>query len=459
MYGTITVKEFKVAAGQLHVVLQSLQEYVGEAFCSGRVLSLLERSLSGEISLFRLEEPYVDKDFRDLYYSDFSKRFKEVSRDSKRVHLYLGARRQYAGFFTLHNVSPCNIGRSCISPDAMGAGGTFLCLSDYKVNFCGEELHVRAFPWMQQDVNMSRCAHVAVWEIIRYFSQRKSNYREILLGEIDRMSDKPQRKVPSSGLTISEVARCLAHYGFSVNIHSKEVLAKSKNYKGCDFYQLLFSYIESGIPVIASFKKRPHAIVIMGHGPVASAASYRSRIIPSYKLCRELVSCDDNKMPYSRLDIQGKDEGQDLSCIVVPLYEKMYIDLFSFISVILPEFERENITSKTGGQYVRRVFITSSNALKRFVRQNSGDEDYIKYTGRLLMPKFVIVAEYALLAEYPKQVRCRLIFDATALEKQSFKDNYICVKSEDSLTIRAISSTLKLKSKTEPLYVNNLQGT
>ena len=451
----IVVKNFSVKVSGIAGALADVQRYVKKDFLSDQALKLLAGSLSSDITLLRVEEPYVDKDFRDLFYRDFSKRFREVCRNSKRVHVYSDG--DYLGFFTLHGVAPFNIGRSYLAPRAVGSRvHGYMCLSTYHVNFCGEDLTVNAFPWMQQDVNMSRCAHVAIWEVIRYFSQRRSNYSEVLLGEIDDAGDDFRRKVPSNGLTLTDIAACLCDHGFAVNIHSREAIGKKIG--TFDFNQLIFAYIESGIPVVAVFSNRPHAVAVMGHGKVdvAAAAGYRDAVIPSYRLCGGLVSCDDNKMPYSELPTGVGEAAWKISHIVAPLYEKMYVDLFTFMIDIVPEFEREFLDRSQGKQYIRRVFITSSNAFKRFVFRESGDEEYIKYTGRLLMPKFVVVAEYSLKDEFPGFIRYRLLFDATSFERQSFKDNYICMKVQKKLMVNGIGHALDLVRETEPVYVNNL---
>lgn len=48
-----------------------------------------------------IENPYVDKDFRDSYYNDFSKRHLSVDRNSYRIFLFSDT--GYLGFLTLRN--------------------------------------------------------------------------------------------------------------------------------------------------------------------------------------------------------------------------------------------------------------------------------------------------------------------------------------------------------------------
>jgi hypothetical protein len=84
--------------------LSELREKVGSSYLSDHSLGLLRQSLSDNVQYMLLEYPYVDKDFRSTYYSDFSKRHKKIDRNSYRVHLF--GKEEYFGFFTLRNTYP-----------------------------------------------------------------------------------------------------------------------------------------------------------------------------------------------------------------------------------------------------------------------------------------------------------------------------------------------------------------
>lgn len=120
----------------------------------------LESGIANTIEQIVLEYPYIDKDFRDTYYNDFSKRFEIIAKDSVRLHLFYNknqhTQENYAGFLTLRDTKVFTIGRSYINPKALkNFDGGFYCLAKYPVLFKGEELTVEAFPWMQQDGNVA----------------------------------------------------------------------------------------------------------------------------------------------------------------------------------------------------------------------------------------------------------------------------------------------------------------
>lgn len=98
--------------------ISELQEEVGSDYLSGDSLHLLKKILARCVQKLIVEYPYVDKDFRSTFYSDFSKRHRQIDRNSYRVHLF-GEDEKYFGFFSLRNTSPFNLGRGYINPEAL----------------------------------------------------------------------------------------------------------------------------------------------------------------------------------------------------------------------------------------------------------------------------------------------------------------------------------------------------
>ena len=48
----------------------------------------------------------------------------------------------------------------------------------------GDLKTISASPWMNQQCDFSVCAHVAVWSIVKYYSNEYSEYRDIDIGEL-----------------------------------------------------------------------------------------------------------------------------------------------------------------------------------------------------------------------------------------------------------------------------------
>ena len=68
--------------------ISELQEEVGSDYLSGDSFHLLKKILARCVHKLIVEYPYVDKDFRSTFYSDFSKRHRQIDRNSYRVHLF-----------------------------------------------------------------------------------------------------------------------------------------------------------------------------------------------------------------------------------------------------------------------------------------------------------------------------------------------------------------------------------
>jgi hypothetical protein len=432
----------------------------------------LEAGIADSIEQIVLEFPYIDKDFRDTYYNDFSKRFEDISKDSIRLHLFYKkdqhTQDNYAGFLTLRDTKVFTIGRSYISPRALkNFEGGFYCLAEYPVLFKGKELTVEAFPWMQQDGNVSICAHIAAWSVIRYFSQKYPFYPEKTLHEIT-VHDSPTRRIPSKGATVEQIAQILQKNRFDPEIYIRQISPDEQIYSPEEFTRLIYTFVESGIPYIAGLREKRHAIAVIGHGKLSEVKKVFSEgqgIVDSYELMESVIVSDDNHLPYGKAynyENERHIKFDDIDILVVPFYQKMYLDVNFLYDRLLPSLENNIIAIEKGKTLIRRVFITSSRSFKRKIFAESNDQIYRDIHTNLQMPKFIWVAEYSTIDEYNNnKISRRIIFDATMLKHQH--GNFISIKSDAELCVRPrstqqISPAIKLLQTTEPMYINNLKG-
>ncbi|WP_020677333.1 hypothetical protein [Geopsychrobacter electrodiphilus] len=431
----------------------------------------LDKHISNEINEIILEYPYVDKDFRDTYYNDFSKRFEKISRDSVRLHLFYdkdnSSQNNYAGFLTLRDTKVYTIGRSYLCPKALkDFSGGYYCLAEYSVLFKGNELTVWAFPWMQQDGNVSICAHIAAWSVVRYFSQKYPFYPEKTLHEIT-VHDSPTRRIPSRGATIEQIAQILQKNRFDPEVYVREISSEDAIYKPEEFNRLIYTFIESGIPYIAGLREKKHAVAIVGHGELSDIDSVFSEgqgVVDSCDLVESVILSDDNHLPYRKAynyENDGYIKLEDIDVLVVPFYQKMYLDVDFLYDRLLPSLEKNLLNLEEGKTLVRRVFITSSRSFKKSVNVYSKDDIYREIHTHLQMPKFIWVAEYSTIDEYKKcLVSNRIIFDATMLKH--YEGNFISLKSGSEVSVNPhgdgiTGPAIKLKEQVEPMYKNNLR--
>ena len=435
-----------------------LLKTIGDKFLTNLCADRLDEGLSNKVKYKLIEFPYVDRDFRSVYYSDLSKRHKQISRDCVRVHLFETEfsdhdlpKAGYLGFITLRQTPKYTIGRSYLSPRAVKHSPGYVVLSPYKVNILGQELSVNAFPWMQQDINVTVCAHVAAWSVMRYFSSRQPWYTDRNLAEVVSASLSPVRKIPSEGLTMGQMAHILNEIGFSTKIFPKTEVSKDL------FPQIVYHYVESGIPVIANIAKE-HAMVIIGHGLVKKTTGLNSPgITDASSLIDCFLSSDDNYLPYRDLT---SDSGSGYSIdqiegILVPLHDKMYITPVDLLELLLPQIEKQSPIK--GKKLIRRVFLTSSRALKKYAREKTTDTAYKAYIYKLNLPKFVWIVEYSEPKHYDdRKADYRLIVDSTA----TIHDKDAILSFQQGSTILDYSNKkveeYKITDPVTPLIINNL---
>lgn len=443
-----------------------IQHFVKDFMPDG-VKEMLQNGIADTISEILLEVPYVDKDFRDTYYHDFSMRFANIDRDSVRLHFFYTAGcitpENYGGFVTLRDTKIKTIGRSYLHPKVLkNFSEGYYCLSDYKVNIRGVEFAVQAFPWMQQDGNVSRCAHIATWGVIRYFSQKYKYYAEKTLNEMITAHDSKTRKVPSKGMTIDQIAQILANNRFTPEIYFRESFKQPG-----EFNRLLYTFVESGIPFVAGLLEEQHAVGVIGHGKLSDINTVVANckgIVDSSDFIEEIILCDDNHLPYSRAYNYENDNHytyEQIGCIIVPFYQKMYLDVSRLYDFILPKLEL-TLGLDDKAVTVRRVLLTSSRSFKRFIHEKCKDEIYKEIQLDAQMPYFIWIAEYSSVEQYADgKISHRIIFDATML---NFHDTvYLSIKKEDEVRFKmkihdeSESRTVKVQSKTENMYENNLR--
>jgi len=228
---------FKFVKRDFNYLQQIFKKYIPDT-----IKIILEDGISTDVKTILIEYPYIDADYRDTFYNDFSKRFKFFNKNSIRLHLfksefgnsvklnsenYEGLINSYCGFITLRDTKVFTIGRSLLNPKALkGVTSGHCILANYKINIKGYEFDIQAFPWMQQDANVSRCAHIAIWCIVRYFSEQYHFYPFKTLYQITNLPIMNTRKSPSIGLTIHQISQILISCNFSPEVYLRRLIDK-----------------------------------------------------------------------------------------------------------------------------------------------------------------------------------------------------------------------------------------
>lgn len=405
-----------------------------------RGLSRLVHVLDGQCRSVIVERQYLDKDYRDTFANFHAKRFSTPPSRCVRLHFFeepitemhldspekLHLESHYLGYSVIRATRPNSIGRTLLSHHLRKDPGSHLCLCKEKVQVLGEKLEIRGFPFISQDADATVCAESSLWMILRYLSNRYPNYAETLPFQITKLASNHalgSRVFPSSGLASWQLAEALRLRDVSPMIYSREQFKD-------DFEHLLYTYIESGFPLLTTVDG--HVFVSFGHSsdfasvPTTVAGKFR------YTSCfnESLTICDDNHFPYQclRRDATGKTSCcsgftfADINEFIVPLPEKV------FLSAEAAQKAIENVLNDPGTGIARlspslagedltlRLFLTTGRALKSKLTQRGMGNDLVATLYRQVpLPHFVWVCEISVTSEYvsDSNIRGEILWDAT----------------------------------------------
>jgi hypothetical protein len=398
----------------------------------GRLQTLLSSACRSVI----IERHYIDKDYRDTFSHFHSKRFSTPSARCVRLHFFASAvteleiiqeeaavKSAYLGYAVIRPTKPNCVGRTLLCHTLRLDKQAHLSYCAEKVQLLGTLLNVEGFPFMSQDADATVCAQAALWMLLRYYSNRYPWYSEILPFQITNLASHHgtgYRVYPSAGLFSWQLAEALRMQRFSPVVYSRT------HYP--DFDHLLYTYIESGLPLLITLKD--HVIVGYGHESDYSLA-WPHRVTPLYTsyFNRSFVVSDDGHFPYQVLrsgNMQKMGDSRfrwpDIQEFIVPLPEKVFLaadQAQKAIEVVLAAPETglaSHSPSLAEKRLVFRLFLTSSRSFKRHLHKRGMGHSTVESIYRNLpMPHFIWICEIADFAEYAKsrKVLGEVIFDAT----------------------------------------------
>ena len=363
-----------------------------------------------------LEYPYFDSEYLSSYYSFYVKKFKTHEKRACRIHFF--NKRSYKGYIVFRpEIGYSNLSKSYLDPSLFVNEKTYIMLSPFKVHIYGDTFYVAAFPWMNQQRDFSTCAHVAVWSIMKYYGNEHTGFRDTNIGEIvEHLSEQADRKLPSKGLNLQQIAEIFKYFGMTPVIAKKE----SGNERG--FFREICSYIESGIPLIAAINSKAHIVSVIGHGRL-HPIDYElyEGLIDHTDFIDTIVVNDDNRFPYHFVrthkdtsDNSGDYTVDDIDFIVVPLYNRIHLEYPIVYDKVKKYLSTRNLNISE--KSVIRIYLTSANSIKEKAfhnkEMNAILKDIILTTE---MPRFVWCADIASPDLYEKfKTEARIIIDSTA---------------------------------------------
>lgn len=174
---------------------------VDPVFDPKSVAVALRNAISPGVKGVLIETGYIDKDYRSTFYNFYAKKGRVYRSDCVRLHFFDGQvdfdqtktallcpddkpEDHYYGYIVLRPTLVSTIGRSILSPGIRKGAHGMVIQSEHQVHLLGYKLRVWGFPSMAQHTDIAVCAHVSCWAILRHYSERFPQHRELLIHEI-----------------------------------------------------------------------------------------------------------------------------------------------------------------------------------------------------------------------------------------------------------------------------------
>lgn len=399
----------------------------------------LRAGLDKYVKTVLIETPYVCEDFRSLHRHFYGRKFRERTSKCARLHFFRGenlskgqillegAHEDYLGSAVIEPLLVRCIGRTVFDPMKLGHDPDRVhLLSTRFTNRIGGQLYkIRGYPFRSQNSEATVCAHVTMWGVCRYLSTKFKLYRKHLPFELIEMAGRRNgRVVPHHGLSYSDYSEILDRFGCHPVIVSNHGLGaqpftakpnvKIKQSEFVKFQKNLYTYIESGFPLIASFGG--HVVSIVGHTSkgleeVSKQLENQTEPVHASELVDQYVVMDDNEFPYQFM-ARTKENGvpykrslDQVGGIVVPLPDEVYLrpqDVDSFTIEFIKAEPIEGMIAESLKQsdselpLIYRPLLTTGASFKEFklkqLKENHRDK-LPHYHLSLSLPKFIWVIE------------------------------------------------------------------
>jgi hypothetical protein len=458
------------------------------------------------------ENNYVDQDFLDSYGAFYVYNFKESPKICRRIHFFSDCikledifgcegingeefeynvevqkklnehrdkngkyKENYLGSTIIRPGAQPTLSRTYISPSVLPKNEFVLCGGKKNANLYGANLETFNAPYIQQDGKVSMCVTVSIWMATEALSLqwRTPNLSTSSITKIATSSDLTSgRAIPSSGLTNEQMNWALDSIGYD------PILIETGKMKPIDINSIIYTYVESKIPVILGIKDSNsammHAITVVGHGyreitnnPTKRMTEGKTKIeyCPSNFWAPYFIIHDDSGGPYlymetlnnnnilitDKIELQKrkkKGSAFKITSMTIPLPKHIFLRgdeaESKALSIIkrLTKFKDYKIKD-----HVIRTFLMPSNQFKNTLhkkyRKRMSQKLIAAYCGRT-MSKYIWVSEISTFPLWNKSnphdhmIKGEIIIDATSDRIQDdfisihFPGYFIFMNREDS---------------------------
>ena len=441
-----------------------LGQIVGEDFSLSRDRAqlLITKEVMRHLKRFHddtkivIERNYVDKVYRDSYYTYYASKRTSYGRDAIKLSFFSDVADQiridtfkktdkvtfleesYRGFIVLRPTPPYIVGRSAIAPNLLKSNSFKTCLAYMPSTAVGLKVCAQAFPFSSQDTETISCAETMIWALMEYYGNKYAEYSPVLPSQILNILKQNivERQLPYSGLSVDSMSYLLKECGFGPKLYSRKEFAS-------DFNMLLSCYVESGIPVIIALDNAEavknkkierligHAVLCIGHEDITedTVRTITSEDFPLKNgkgvlkikdwdtISKKFIFIDDNfpvyqadslDMPTKRYldipeseytDAEAKKKADKewaackISHFIVPLYKKIYLEAYVAKKFVKELLSSEYFEYADNREIHIRTFLCSARSYRKYVMLSDMPDKLKSLIMEKSFPKFVWITE------------------------------------------------------------------
>jgi hypothetical protein len=253
-----------------------LHNSLGRPPALGRIFSMVE---SSDCKSIVIEENPNEEEYK-AEYNEFFKNVLSVSdkQTSTRLHFFKGSIKtveevldndpSYLGYCDLRPTFPASISTAIINLKTFCDPSRFIyliCKRKFEIPFGEKILSVEAFPYIQQDGRIIRCAQAALASISMFYNKNFTGPDFTKLTA--EVSPTGNRLMPSSGMNSSQIGVAWTKLEKEPEIYAWLDKEEDRFVDIQHREQIIYRYLESGIPVLIGIDagKGMHALVVIGH--------------------------------------------------------------------------------------------------------------------------------------------------------------------------------------------------
>lgn len=452
-------------------------------------VGILSEPLAKSLKTVILEDQYICKDHRNLYSNYYSKKFGNVSKFCKRLHFFSKEdirpldlmmdpekyQDDYIGYSVIRPLPEVCLGRTVIDPlklNKFDPNNFFSLRTNFSAHINGRKFTVCGYPYTSQDADVTVCAHASLWGVCRYLSERYSIYAETYPYDFINMTETSRgRTFPYRGMTYSDYCTILSEFGsFPILLQLRERPSDPNLIP--EAFQDLYTYVESGFPVLASFGF--HVVSIIGHTiDYDKPVDPGKPIIDSSHFLKQFIIVDDNFFPYQLLGHQTDSDNygnaylphyllnmDKINHAVCPMPEKVYLPSEKVRKYIIPKIIsrfKSQLEAISSGQLITRLLLATCSSFKKRKLENiksKGIDQVSFFTTTINLPHFIWLLEISTVDLYKRgKIICEILIDPTTNVNE---DSFLYIRIGNKLIYDDKAPVFDDQPKEFEQYTHNL---